>query len=113
MTRPTEDPVLLRLREKIRARVDPDFEFLSPGPIPWCEPSARVRETTVALVAVSGLHLKGDRPFKALEDPLGDTSYRIIPAGAEAADLDLAAPYVDRRHTSSDPEVALPLRALE
>src|SRR5262245_48002806 len=108
-----QDPVLQRLIARIRERVDPEFEFLSPGPPPWCEAPARVREAPVALVTTAGLHLKGDTRFRALEDPLGDTSYRLIAAGTPAAALDLKAPYVDQRHIPADPEVAIPRTALD
>jgi hypothetical protein len=107
-----QDPVLLRLVERIRAHVDPAFEFISPGPLPWCAATA-VRTAPIALITTAGLHLKEDPPFRALEDPLGDTSFRVIAAGTPAADLDLAAPYVDQRHTPFDVEVALPLMALQ
>lgn len=113
MMRAIQDPVLRRLVERIRAQVDPDFEFASPGPAPWCPPPARVLEAPVALITTSGLHLKGDRPFTALENPLGDTSFRVIAAGTPASALDLTAPYIDQRFISADPEVAIPLRALD
>jgi hypothetical protein len=48
-----------------------------------------------------------------MDQPLGDTTFRVIPSAAAAGDLDLRASYVDQRHIPRDPEVALPLRALE
>src|SRR5262245_21018954 len=110
---PIENPVVLRLMERIRSQVDPDFDFLSPGPSPWTTPSIPARETRVALITTAGLHRKGDAPFRALEEPLGDTSYRIISSSTPAHELDLTAAYVDPRHIPEDPEVALPLQALE
>jgi hypothetical protein len=112
MSRPIQDPTLLRIVSTIRDEIDPDYEFVEPGPIPCTSPPASPREARVALVTTAGLHLKGDRPFRTTSDPLGDTGFRIVPAGATAAQLDLDAPYVDRRHIPLDPELALPLRAL-
>ncbi len=111
MGQPLQDPVLIRLRERIRAEVDPDFEFSSPGEIPWCPPPAEITKVPVALVTTAGLHLKGDKPFDT-ENRFGDTSFRVIPTGTPPSALDLKAPYVDQRHIPLDPEVALPLRAL-
>ncbi len=100
-----------RLLASIRAEVDPDFAFFSPGPIPWCEAPPDAARGPVALIGTAGLHLLGDSPFA--DEPLGDTSFRIVPRGTEPERLDLLAPYVDRRYIPGDPEVALPLRALE
>ena len=113
MTRTFEDPLLTRIHGILRAEVDPDFDFLNPGPIPWFAPRRPASRSSVALLTTASLHLKGDVPFRAFEDRFGDTSYRTIPLSAKPEELDLDAPYVDRRHISSDPEVALPLRALE
>jgi D-proline reductase (dithiol) PrdB len=113
MSEPLRDPTLRSMVEHIRAEIDPAFDFVALGPPPWCPPPASARDLSIALVTTAGLHLKGDRPFRALEDPLGDTTFRLIPSSAPAASLDLRAPYVDQRHIPQDPEVALPLRALE
>lgn len=112
MIRPLEDSTLQRVRETIRASTDPEFDFTSPGPIPWRPVETPLAETTVALVTTSALHLKGDTPFRTLDDALGDTSYRIIPHDSSTGLLDLDAPYLDRRHIPLDPEVAFPRRAL-
>lgn len=113
MTRTFEDPLLTKIHGILRAEVDSNFDFLEPGPIPWSSPRKPASASSVALLTTASLHLKGDVPFRALEDRFGDTGYRTIPLNARPEDLDLDAPYVDRRHISSDPEVALPLRALE
>jgi len=113
MTRTFEDPILTRIHGILRAEVDPDFHFLEPGPLPFVKPSKPASNLRVALLTTASLHLKGDVPFRALEEPLGDTSFRTIPFSAKPEDLDLDAPYVDRRHIPQDPEVALPLRTLE
>jgi hypothetical protein len=108
-----QNPALLRIVERIRNEIDPDFDFVSPGPPPWCPAPASLREAPVALVTTAGLHLKGEPPFRALEDPLGDTTFRLIPDRTPSSRLDLAAPYVDQRLIPQDTEVALPTAALE
>ncbi|MBZ5638397.1 MAG: hypothetical protein LAO51_06510 [Acidobacteriia bacterium] len=113
MGRKIEDPLLQRIRGILREEVDPSFDFVSPGPIPWCSPPAAARGLSVALLSTAGLHLKGDIPFRCMDEPLGDTSFRVIPRATPPDALDLSAPYVDSRHIPSDPEVALPLEALE
>jgi hypothetical protein len=113
MVREIQDPLLRRIHAILRDEVDPDFDFLSPGPSPWCPVDARRREAPVALITTSSIHLKGDVPFRTLEERFGDTSFRLIPRGTLPDMLDLDAPYVDRRYIPQDPEVALPLRALE
>ena len=113
MTTFLETPALARLVEWIRAEADPDFDFASPGPLPWCAMAVPVSQARTALVTTAGLHLTGDEPFRSLEERLGDTSFRVIPHGAAPSDLALNAPYVDQRHIPRDPEVALPMRALE
>ena len=39
-------------------------------------------QSKLTLVTSAGLHLRGDRPFRG-----GDTSYRVIPSSAQAADI--------------------------
>src|SRR5262249_13195536 len=107
-----EDPLLARIARMIREEVDPSFDFLEPGPIPWSAATSGLASRPIALVTTSGLHRKGDDPFRALEDRLGDTPFRIVPQGTTAEQLDLTAVYVDARHIPQDPEVALPMRAL-
>lgn len=112
MTPATTDPLLLKIRDAARAEADPEFDFVTPGTVPWCAPPANLAATRVAMITTSALHLRGAEPFTTLENKLGDTSYRLIPQEAAASALDLEAPYVDPRHIPKDPEVALPRRAL-
>ena len=113
MTTSIETPVLARLVEWIRAEADPDFDFQSPGAIPWCAMPVSVSRARISLVTTAGLHLNGDEPFRSLETRMGDTTFRVIPSGTRPCDLALGAPYVDQKHIPRDPEVALPLKALE
>lgn len=108
-----DDPFLQRLFDTFRAEVDEQFHFTELGPSPWTAPPAALAATRVALVTTAALHLAGDAPFRTATERLGDTGYRIVPRGTPPFALDLDAPYVDRRHVAQDPEVALPLAALE
>lgn len=106
-------PFLRQLVELLRAEKDPRFAFLQRRPIPFRALHVPLARARVALLTTAGLHLAGDRGFRVLEEPFGDASFRVVPHGAPAAELDLQALYVDRKYTVDDPEVALPRRALE
>jgi D-proline reductase (dithiol) PrdB len=106
-------PLLQRIFESIREGWDPEFTFLAADTIPWTSPSASLADTRVALISTGGLHVMGDEPFRTMEEPLGDTSFRVIPHGTESGGLDLKAPYVDKKYIANDLEVALPMKALE
>lgn len=72
MTTPDE------LRESIRARYKPDFEFTTVTDVPFTP----LAETRVALISTAGLHLDDQPPFDR-ETPSGDCSFRRIRAGDE------------------------------
>lgn len=108
-----ETPLLQRILAAIRADIVSDYRFVAPRPIPWTELRAPPSETKIVLVTTGGLHRRDDRPFEALQRRLGDTSFRLVPHRARPEDLDLRAPYVDPKYTPRDPEVALPMAALE
>ncbi|MCE9592909.1 MAG: glycine/betaine/sarcosine/D-proline family reductase selenoprotein B [Planctomycetes bacterium] len=109
---PFEDRLLGRLVELIRGGADPEFAFLRRTEVPWAEPRAPLAALRVALVTTAGLHRRGDEPFRALEEPLGDPSFRRIAHLTPREELALDAGYVDPKYTALDPEVALPMRAL-
>ena len=106
-------PLLRRIFDHIRENWDPEFTFLAHDTIPWTVPPASLEEMRVALISTGGFHLEGDEPFRTMEDPMGDTSFRVIPHGTGAGALDLGAPYVDDKYVVHDLEVALPMNALE
>jgi len=106
-------PLLRRIFKMIREEWDPEFTFASPGPIPWAASPRSLPDARIALISTAGLHLADDPPFRAHEVKLGDTSFRVIPHGTDAASLALDAPYVDDKYLVHDLEVALPMKALE
>lgn len=120
---PTDDPgndsggpfrtaLLNRILRILREERDPDFAFQHVRPIPWTT-APDPATATVALVSSSGLHLRGDKPFATCDEPWGDTGFRIIPHGTPPSDLDLTADYVDKKYIGRDPEVTLPMAALD
>lgn len=107
---PREREKLARLESLIRER-KPDFQWIPWEPLPWAGQLQSSRPT-LSLVTTAGVHLRRDPPFTVLEDPNGDTSYRIIHQSAPEEELELGALYVDQKYVARDPEVALPRRAL-
>ncbi len=110
---PYATPLLNRLRAHLRAGLDPEYEFLRFETTPWSVPRAPLRELRVALIATADLHRRGDAPFASLESALGDTTFRVVAHDLPESELALDAPYVDEKYIPSDPEVALPRRALD
>ena len=53
---------------------------------PWTPMAKPLSESKLALVTTAGLHLRGDKPF-ITDHKNGDTSFRVIPRGAGAADI--------------------------
>lgn len=106
-------PILQRIYRILREEVDPGFSFVSPGPLPWTAGPVSLVEARVALVSTAGIHLRKDPPFRSMEEKFGDTSFRVVPHGADEALLVLDAPYVDDKYVSRDVEVALPMKALD
>ena len=110
----TEQPDRLqRILDTIREEYDPEYEFVSPGPLPWTAPLQDLSDVRVALVTTGGLHLKREPPFLSDKKKFGDTSFRIVPHGTPPRELDLRAHSVDQHYAARDPEVALPMRTLE
>ena len=58
------------------------FPCLEHDDAPWAPMAKDLSQSKLTLVTSAGLHLRGDRPFRG-----GDTSYRVIPSSAQAADI--------------------------
>lgn len=110
MNEPGGQEKLARLESMIRERV-PDFEWVPWDPLPWAG-ELQASAPTLALITTAGIHLRGDAPFRVLENPAGDTSFRRIPQSVSEEDLELGALYIDQKYVARDPEVALPRKAL-
>lgn len=122
---PTDDPgppdtagpfrtgLLNRIWNILREERDPAFDFIHARPIPWAPVVKPVSASTIALVSTGGLHRRGDPPFDVMTSRWGDTGFRVVPHGTPHADLDLDADYVDEKYIRQDPEVTLPMAALD
>ncbi len=108
-----ENAHLARILELIRTERDPAFALLRRRPIPFARLGRPLSGARIALVTTAGLHRRGDEPFTVLVDPVGDTSFRVLPHATPADALDLDAGYVDAKYVRLDPEVGLPRAALE
>ena len=53
---------------------------------PWTPMAKPLSESKLALVTTAGLHVRGDKPFIS-DHKNGDTSFRVIPRSAGAADI--------------------------
>lgn len=122
---PTDDPgppdpsgpfrtaLLNRILRIMREERDPTFDFVQLRPVPWTPLRVPPAQATVALLSTGGLHRRGDAPFDVLTSMHGDTGFRIVPHGTPRAELDLEADYVDEKYIREDPEVTLPMAALD
>jgi D-proline reductase (dithiol) PrdB len=73
--------------------------------IPYTPFRNELRDATLAIVSMAGVHLKTDQPFD-LED---DTSYRVISGDASAGDLAIAHAHYDHSDADQDPNIMFPV----
>lgn len=73
--------------------------------IPYTPFRKELREATLAIVSMAGIHLKSQQPF----DLESDSSYRIIPAAAASADLMVTHEHYDHQDADRDPNIMFPL----
>jgi D-proline reductase (dithiol) PrdB len=86
------------------------FPCLEPDMTPWSPLHKPLSQSKISLVTSAGLHLRDDKPF--IGDPKGgDTSYRIIPSTAKAADILQSHVSIGFDHTAimRDLNVTLPM----
>ena len=102
-------PRLDRLSEVVR-RTMLSFPCFERDAAPWQPMQRELSQCKLALVTSAGLHLRDDRPF--ISDPKGgDTSYRVIPATAQAAEITQSHASIgfDRTAIYQDINVTLPI----
>ena len=77
-------------------------------PAAWITPKP-LKDCTVAIVSTSGLHRRGDAPFK-----VGAIDYRLIPGATDFGDLVVShiSANFDRSAYQEDPNIWLPLDRL-
>ena len=81
------------------------------GAIPFVKPGKPLRESTIAIVTTSGVHLASDEPFD-VDATQGDPTYRIVPTEARAADLRVSHAHYSHRYVDEDLNVVFPLDSL-
>jgi D-proline reductase (dithiol) PrdB len=62
------------------------FPCLEADTTPWSPFHKPLSQAKISLVTSAGLHLRDDKPFIG-DSKGGDTSYRVIPSAAKAADI--------------------------
>lgn len=89
----------------------PDEEFS--GYIPWTPLNKPLGQTALGLVTSGGISLKIDPPFdmeREKREPIwGDRSYRAIPKGTTAKDIDVNHLHINTTYIKQDINVILPL----
>ena len=89
----------------------PPTEFR--GDIPWTPMAAPLNRSVFALVTSAGISLKSDPPFdmeREKREPLwGDRSFRLIPRGTAAQDVDVNHLHINTGYILEDINVMLPL----
>lgn len=93
------------------------IDLEAPRAIPWTPLSRPLSQSTVALISSAGLALKNDRPFDQegeRSNPWwGDPSYRVLPATATGADVQLYHLHMNPRLVTQDLNTLLPLQPLQ
>ncbi|HIC49410.1 MAG: hypothetical protein CL742_01470 [Chloroflexi bacterium] len=80
---------------------------------PWTTMGKPLSESKVAMVTTSGIHLRGDAPFRSLKG--GDASYRVIPRDSDPADIIQSHTSIgfDRTTSYRDINITFPVDRLE
>lgn len=76
--------------------------------IPWTRLERPISETTVALIATTGVHLTGDPPF----DIPDHGTFRVLPRDVQAGDVTITQPAYDRRDAQRDLNLVFPIERL-
>jgi len=98
----------------IRRHHIPDEDFK--GDIPWAPMGKALNRATLALVTSAGISLKSDPPFdmerEKREALWGDRSFRRIPRGSTARDININHLHIYTGYTQQDINVMLPLERM-
>jgi D-proline reductase (dithiol) PrdB len=73
--------------------------------IPYTPFRKELREATLAIVSMAGIHLRSQQPF----NPESDTTYRVIPGDASTGDLMVTHEHYDHTDAERDPNIMFPL----
>ncbi len=98
----------------IRRNYIPEEDFK--GNIPWTPMAKPLNRTTLALVTSAGISLKSDPPFdmerEKREAIRGDSSFRVIPRGTTARDININHLHINTSYVQQDINVMLPLERM-
>jgi len=86
--------------------------FASATDMPWTPLRQPLRACRIALVTTGGVHLRTQAPFD-MQNPLGDPSFRVIPATVTPEMLTITHDYYDHRDADRDVNIVLPLQRLQ
>jgi D-proline reductase (dithiol) PrdB len=86
----------------------PQLKKLAAGKIPWAPLRKPLSECSVVLISTGGVHLQSDRPFNLNGDP----TFRVIPKGAEQADIAISHQAYDRTDALHDLNLVFPIERL-
>lgn len=86
----------------------PQLKRLVTEPTPWTPLRKDLTDATVVLVSTAGVHLRSDQPFHLNSD----SSFRVIPKDAQAADLAISHQAYDRTDAVRDINLVFPLERL-
>jgi D-proline reductase (dithiol) PrdB len=87
------------------------------GTIPFHPLSKPLSEARLSLVTSAGIHLKSDPPFdmqrEKQEPTWGDPTYRVIPRGTRASDVEVNHLHINTSYITRDLNVMLPLDCIQ
>lgn len=107
-----DSEALQRSYNLVRAKWDPNFEWVVNESSPWTPLARPPSESSVALVSTCGAYRKGtDIPFDA-ENYYGDPSYREIPRDTPPESLAFAHTHYNHSYVEEDPAVGFPMTHL-
>jgi len=86
----------------------PQLRRLAAGEVPWTPLRKPLADSTVTLISTGGVHLRSDRPFHLNGDP----TFRVIPKGAQQADLAISHQAYDRTDALRDINLVFPIERL-
>src|SRR5213593_2119103 len=86
----------------------PQLRRLAVGEVPWTPLRKPLSDSTVVLISTGGVHLRSDRPFNLNGDP----TFRVIPRGAQPADLAISHQAYDRTDALRDINLVFPIERL-
>jgi D-proline reductase (dithiol) PrdB len=86
--------------------------FASREDTPWTPLRQPLTTCRVALVTTAGVHLRSQPPFD-MQNPLGDPSFREIPASVTPEQLTITHDYYDHRDADRDINIVFPITRLQ